>query len=386
MEQIRAFFSTDDNKGIEAINAICFVTQAPLARMTATQMYIFDAVLSIFGKDMAGNIVAMVTFADGKEPPVLNALDTAKVPYTNHFVFNNSALFEPNTDGKCNTFGQMFWNMGCNSFNEFFKCISRLETRSLLLTTEVLKMREQLNTTIDGLIPQINVGLLKLASIKQERDLVERFDREIRDNKNFRYTALEFHQNKIPLNPGEYVTNCTFCHTSCHFPCYIPSDENKYHCAVMKNGVCTVCPKKCPWDTHRNNDYRIEVKQVSVEKTYEQMKTKYEFAAKQKVSKESLVESIKYKFIEIKNVVCGNLNRVRDYGNYLRQNAIKANPLSELEYLKLKIHSEIQEKRTGFEERIKMLEMFKRNAELRQNAVNTNDTDEFLKHMGFDDI
>ena len=381
MEQIRAFFSTKGNKGIEAINVICFVIQAPLARLTAPQVYIFDAILSIFGKDMAGNIVAMVTFADGKEPPVLNALDTAKVPYTNHFVFNNSALFEPNTDGKYNTFGQMFWNMGCQSYEEFFTCISEYETRSLLLTTEVLKTREQLNATIDGLIPQIDIGLQKLATIKQERDLVERFEREIRDNKNFKYQTVEFQQTKVSLKSGKYVTNCIFCHTTCHFPCRI-SNDNKRKCHAMEDGVCKVCPKGCPWDIHRNNDYRIKIKEVKVEKTYEQMKMKYEFAAKEKISKEILLDLIQLKFSEIKNNVSKNLTRVRDYGNYLRQNAIRADPLSEVEYLELMIESEIQKKKIGFRERIKMLEMFKRNAELRQNAVNTNDTDEFLKRVG----
>ncbi|XP_041349194.1 twitchin-like [Gigantopelta aegis] len=386
VEQIQAFFTTEGVKGIETIDAICFVTQAPLARLTPTQTYIFDAILSIFGKDMTDNIVAMITFADGKDPPVLNALDQAKVPYCKHYVFNNSALFEPNTEGKCNRFGKMFWEMGFQSCIDFFACVSTLEKRSLQLTAEVLKMREQLNTTIEGLIPQIDVGLQDLATMKAERDLVEKFERQIRDNKNFRYKTTEFHQEKETIKPGQYVTNCTFCHISCHFPCHVRKDEEKHRCSAMKDGVCKVCPKNCSWELHRNNDYRIQVKTVTVEKTYQQMKTKYEFAAKERVSKQKILQSIKRKFVNLKDNVCRNLALVRNYGNYLRQNAIKSNPLTEVEYLDVMLQSEKKEKKPGFQQRIKMLHMIRRQAELAQSAITFDNVDNLLKHMGFDDM
>ena len=66
ISQLQNLFS--DPHGVSEIDAICFVAQASLARLTPTQKYVFDSVLSIFGKDVAENIRIMVTFADGQRP------------------------------------------------------------------------------------------------------------------------------------------------------------------------------------------------------------------------------------------------------------------------------------------------------------------------------
>ena len=70
--QIKEFFSSEN--GIDQLHAIGFVVQSSLPRLTPTQSYIFDAILSMFGKDIAENIFLMTTFADGEEPQVLDAV------------------------------------------------------------------------------------------------------------------------------------------------------------------------------------------------------------------------------------------------------------------------------------------------------------------------
>ncbi|XP_015252136.1 PREDICTED: uncharacterized protein LOC107098801 [Cyprinodon variegatus] len=101
-EQLHNLFS--DKDGVSEINAVCFVAQAALARLTSTQKYVFDSILSIFGKDVAENIRVLVTFADGQKPPVLSGITESGVPCPKskdglpvHFKFNNSALFADNT-------------------------------------------------------------------------------------------------------------------------------------------------------------------------------------------------------------------------------------------------------------------------------------------------
>ncbi|XP_071000507.1 uncharacterized protein [Oncorhynchus clarkii lewisi] len=83
-------------KGVHHIDAVCFVVKAAQVRLTPTQRYIFDSVLSIFGKDIENNIVALSTFADSGEPLVLQALVMAEVPCVRnelgtpvYFKFNN---------------------------------------------------------------------------------------------------------------------------------------------------------------------------------------------------------------------------------------------------------------------------------------------------------
>ena len=159
VKQIKEFFSTRGDEGIDQLHGIGFVTQAPLARLTPTQQYVFDSILSVFGKDVADNIFLMVTFADGKRPHVVDALKVAGVPFKNYFKFNNSALFVSNqTDYE---FDKMFWRMGQKSFEDFFNHLSIAQTTSLQQSREVLQEREQLEILIQELSTQIQAGLAK---------------------------------------------------------------------------------------------------------------------------------------------------------------------------------------------------------------------------------
>ncbi|XP_030607828.1 uncharacterized protein LOC115795848 [Archocentrus centrarchus] len=205
VEQLRNLFSAQH--GVSEIDAVCFVAQASLARLTPTQKYLFDSVLSIFGKDVAENIRIVVTFADGQRPPVLEAINASGVPCPKtkdglpaHFKFNNSALFANNKSAKAGStgeddaydnddddddedydedyddedFNKMFWNMGIKSMTRFFATLNKLETKSLTLTKEVLKERKQLEISVENLQVQVKLGLAKLEEIKEMSEKVIR--------------------------------------------------------------------------------------------------------------------------------------------------------------------------------------------------------------------
>ncbi|XP_065442534.1 uncharacterized protein LOC135981869 isoform X2 [Chrysemys picta bellii] len=178
--QILEFFST--RGAIDHIDAVCVVVQASLARLTHAQKYVFDSVLSIFGKDIKDNIQILITFADGQTPPVLEAINAADVPCAKdandipvHFKFNNSALFACNAgaDKGSFNFDEMFWKMGAMSMKTFFESLVKLETRSLTLTQEVLRERKELETAVEGLQPQIKAGLVKLEELRKTQEALE---------------------------------------------------------------------------------------------------------------------------------------------------------------------------------------------------------------------
>lgn len=80
--------------------------------------------LSIFGKDVAENIQMHVTFADGKQPPVLEAINASEVPCPKndlglpvHFKFNNSALF---ADNRCTKVSSEDSDDDADNFDEMF--------------------------------------------------------------------------------------------------------------------------------------------------------------------------------------------------------------------------------------------------------------------------
>ena len=128
---------------VREINAVCFVVQAALARLTPTHKYMFDTVLSIFDNSVAEILRVLVTFADGQLPPVLEAISVSGVPcplsedgLPLHFKFNNSALFADNKSSAAGSrsndggFDQMFWNMGTRSMETFFDGLNVMKTNS----------------------------------------------------------------------------------------------------------------------------------------------------------------------------------------------------------------------------------------------------------------
>ena len=153
-EQIKEFFSISPPEGIDHLDGIGFVVQSSQSRLTKTQEYIFDSILSIFGKDVSQNIFMMITFVDGQRPPVLEAIKKAEIPSTVSFKFNNSALYADNsTDHESSDFNfdEMFWKMGAGSFKKFFVEFPKYPSVSLRLTKEVLQEREQLQISLEGL-------------------------------------------------------------------------------------------------------------------------------------------------------------------------------------------------------------------------------------------
>ena len=169
-KQIKAFFSSSKDQGIDCLDAVWFVVQAPMCRLSPTQRYIFDSILSIFGNDIKDNIFALITFADGQRPPVLDALEEAENPSQVNFIFNNSALFF-NLNNTPN--GRLFWKMGKQGFEEFFKVLNLTKARSLILTQEVLQTRQQLEDDICRIQEKIIEGTKEQSKMREEERILK---------------------------------------------------------------------------------------------------------------------------------------------------------------------------------------------------------------------
>eukprot|EP00731_Ephydatia_muelleri_P027167 Em0019g40a len=226
-DQIKELFTDCRNHVVDQLHCIAFVVQASAARLTPTQRYIFDATLSIFGKNIASNIMLVATFADNKQPPVYEAVKVANVPYHKAFKFNNSALYSPNDD-RADLFDSLFWELARQSFSTFFAEFVSLKPQSLTLIREVLKERDTLETTLRGLQPQIQLGLSKIDVLNQERCILQRHEAQINES-------------------------------------------------------------RCSWKEHFNTPYRYEIYTVEVERTSEDLKARYETAVGGKTQLEKLI-------------------------------------------------------------------------------------------------
>ncbi|XP_073347144.1 uncharacterized protein [Pagrus major] len=379
-EQIRRLFTSVN--GVSEIDAVCFVTQASLARLTATQRYVFDSVLSIFGKDVAENIEMLVTFADGKQPPVLEAINVSKVPCPKndiglpvHFKFNNSALFADNrssSDRACDedsdedddNFDEMFWNMGSKSMEKFFTALGKMTTKSLLMTREVLQERKQLETAVEGLQPQVKAGLAKLEEIKKTKEKIKEHETVMTSNENFEIEVDVVKPVKKQLSKkGEYITNCQKCSITCHYPCMIADDNEKRGCASMDGtGMCTVCPGKCIWSVHFNQTYRWEYVQVKEKQTLRELKDKYKKAAKEKLTIQDLIERQEEEIVLLQNMMVSLMDQSAHCITRLQEIALRPNPLTTPEYIDMLIEGEKSEAKEGYRARIRSLEAMKERA------------------------
>ncbi|XP_051899563.1 uncharacterized protein LOC127585889 [Pristis pectinata] len=392
-DHIREFFTSPH--GVDQIDAVCFVAQASLARLTHTQKYIFDSILSIFGKDIAESIHVLVTFADGQRPPILEAMKVAEIPCPKdknsmpvHFKFNNSAIFAQrpasgnsanmesvdnswDTEEDDDNFDEMFWKMGTNSMKKFFRSLTTMKAKSLRLTREVLQERQQLEAAVEGLQRKIRVGLTKMEELRKTRQVMNQHQTELDANKDFEYEVeITVAVQEDISGTGNYITNCQKCRFTCHYPCGIPDDAQKRGCAAMDcYGNCEVCPQKCVWNVHFNQKYRFEYKTKKEKRTYNELKERYEKAFGLKMTAQNVMETLEIELAEVQNAVLELIQQLSQSIRRLEEIALRPNPLSTPAYIDLLIQSEKEEAKPGFTDRIQALGEVRERADLIQKVA-----------------
>ena len=379
-EQIKEFFSIPPPDGIG------FVVQSSQARLTKTQQYIFDSILSIFGNDVSKNIFMMITFADGQCPPVLEAINEAKIPSHSekYFQFNNSALFAKNDAKESKTnFAEMFWEMCLHSLKSFFEEFPKTESVSLSLTREVLEQRNKLHVLIEGLNGQITQSMNKLEEIRQEEIVLQQHEKEIESNKDFTYTVDITKPSYINLEgTGRHTTTCGPCHATCHTNCKIVDDATKYKCWAMdKRGNCRICPRKCDWSEHRIFPYLIEYVTITETRTAEHLKKKYQRAVQQKATSEEMMKSIEDSLQDVHVQIYTTIKRAQQCLRRLDEIALKPNPLTQVEYLELLIESEKREVKPGWKQRIQYLEAAKSHAEILSTVKDEKESQKLMRSL-----
>jgi GTP-binding protein EngB required for normal cell division len=247
-KNLKEFFS-NKTYPINELSSIGLVIQSSQARLTAEQMYVFNAVLNIFGKNVVKNICLLFTFADAQPPSALATVRKEKIPFPEEgvFKFNNSAVYA----GINNESNSYYWKFGFDSLKDFFLHIQVVEPASLTLTKEVLKERETLHLHLDSLQKWINDGFEALQSIENTTRIVMELKGTMRANKDFKVKKTVHPQETQKV--GHFITNCLPCMYTCHSPCAIEGDVKK-GCASMKDGKCVNCPGKCSWESHSNGN------------------------------------------------------------------------------------------------------------------------------------
>ncbi|XP_073720506.1 uncharacterized protein [Misgurnus anguillicaudatus] len=382
MEQMKSFLCNP--LGIDHIDAVCFVVQASLARLSANQKYIFDSILSIFGKDIAENIMILVTFADGKDIPVLEAIKAADLPcqknkkgQPTHFKFNNSSVFadkraeEPTASdndsddseegGDDQKYNEMVWTSTFKQMRVFFKALGAIESKDLTMTIKVLDERARLENAMASLTPQITAGLSKLSEIKKLKQCLKNESENMEQSENFEQEVEVVHAVRTPVNC--FTMNCNSCFFTCHSNCFLPQEDSESTCAAMGNdGYCVMCPENCHYSKHLREKVMWSYETKTEKKTINELKENFMKAKGKFMDSRQMLDALEDEFKVIEDKLMKLIKLSSDCLRRLDEIALKPKSLSTAEYLNILIKTEEEEKKPGFEDRIIGLEKMKEEA------------------------
>lgn len=150
------------------------------------------------------------------------------------------------------------------------------------------------------------------------------------------------------------------CNYTCHYPCYIAEDKQKNNCAAINSsGNCTVCPKKCHYTHHKNAPFRIEIKMVKEKTTLKDLEKKF-YDSKSNLSRFEQIRNGLYNEFRDIQVKCLKVQEeIKKSVDRLKQIGLNSNPLSQNDYIDLLIESEKNQRKPGWQGRIRGLEGLK---------------------------
>ena len=380
-QQIRGIFDVKKG-GIDHLDAVGFVVQSSAARLTQTQKYIFDSILSLFGQDIGENIFLLFTFADARKPQALSAVKEDGMPYQKCFKFNNSAIFDDvgdptgaydddddaEEDPTEENFVKLFWEIGMKSFGQFLASLRNICTKSLSLTRDVLQKREHLEKHVEDLHQQVTRGIQMFEQLREEENMLKKSLEDMVSSKEYKVMREDVKMEKEPLAGNTNTTTCLTCNFTCHDDCDIADDGKKKECIAMDQSKhppsCGHCPNRCPWNKHVNLPYIFKYSTTNKQVTIDDIKERYEKATEEKLSKEQVISKVQDDIKAMEAQIKANLSEITVSLETLNKIALRTNHLSQLEYLDLVIQSEKDQGKHGWKRRVDVLLAFRNKAQV----------------------
>ncbi|RXN03719.1 hypothetical protein ROHU_009154 [Labeo rohita] len=273
-------------KWIHEIDAVCLVINATQNRLSERQIYIFDAVQSLFGRDIAENIVLLLTHSDGAPPKnALTAVKEAEIKCAVNdknqpvfFQFNNRQ--SEAADEEYEMIQEYAWNLSFRGMEIFFQFLENTKPKTLKMTQHVLRLRTQLEANISNLHSRVHLTELKQNMLKQTQEALDEDKKKVKENRNFKYQVDVPYKEKVNINSELWyltkeATCCTVCEENCHYPgCWWAKDLS--WCSVMRKNYCTVCTNKCHYSKHIKEAKIYVTKTKRESKTYDNLKKEYD--------------------------------------------------------------------------------------------------------------
>uniref|UniRef100_A0A672JAM6 AIG1-type G domain-containing protein n=1 Tax=Salarias fasciatus TaxID=181472 RepID=A0A672JAM6_SALFA len=301
-ERLLDLFRADD--GVRSVHAVGLVVKSSENRLSDRLSYAFNSVMSLFGKDMERNIVALMTHSDGLTPQnALKALNKAKIKFgrnkknqPTHFLFNNLQKKERTDEDECSL--KYAWETSEIGMNQFTAFLDEVTPQVMNETVEVLNERVRLAACIQNLRERIDLIEKKRREIQQKEEAVRECNEMMRENKKYSGHGEVSYKKRKELSTGgvgffKYsgAVCCTSCEENCHYPCSVSWTAG--WCEVMRGGRCTVCSGKCPASSHVKDKWIYVTESKIVPYTNTEMKEEYERYKLAGDQEEALLENLK---------------------------------------------------------------------------------------------
>ena len=363
IRDIKAFF----NMEINYLHAVSFVVQGNATRLDTRNRWIFDQVLSLFGKDISDIITLLMTFSDAAEPPAMAVINEAKIGYVERFKLNNSAFIMSNRGGSDHdrAVNELFWSVGQCAFEAFSKFCLTSKEQSLKETKSVLDQRDRLKCGIENVRQYIAIGLATLEQLETTIPAIIQCQTLIDSNKHFEFVVTEMETVKRPKE-SRYNTVCVNCSWTCHENCMFANDCDKMRCSAMSrpSGHCKHCPNKCDWSSHQNLDYyytRVPVKKTQTNKEFYD---RYVSASSEKSKFDQILDGLRAEFEAAQVSVFEAVREIQNMINALQEIALRPSIYHNDEYFDIMIECERKDKQQGWKERIKAIKDVQERAKL----------------------
>uniref|UniRef100_A0A3P8RHW7 AIG1-type G domain-containing protein n=1 Tax=Amphiprion percula TaxID=161767 RepID=A0A3P8RHW7_AMPPE len=326
--------------GVHEVNAVGLVMKATDNRLSDRQSYVFDSVMSLFGKNVEKNIVAFLTHSDGMpDSNAVQAIEDFKIKCARdeenqpvHFLFNNRLNIQRTK--KTEFVLDTAWKVTNEGMSQFTAFLEKTGPQELVTTVEVLKERVRLTACIQNLQDRIEFIEQKQIEIKQTEGTLKKYEEEMKKNKDFTVEVDESYKAREPTIGGMWflvfyqgAVCCKICEENCHYPgCTVA--WKPAHCEVMKDGRCTACSRKCPASDHVKENWRYVTKTRRVKKTNAEMKQKYTKNQAGHEMGSSLLEDLNKEMNQLTEEKSRYLQEAYQHADRLKKFALKASSVS----------------------------------------------------------
>ena len=367
------------NGFLEHINAVAFVTPVSTARLTPTQIYIFDSILSLFGKNIKGNLVLLVTNAYTKDDKALRAMKKHGIKIEKAYYFENANLL--GTSEYMDDYGNAnddMWKTTVKYFDKFSTKLETFQMKSVSQTQEVLDKRARLQLHISSMRKYLEDGLLILEQYRQEQRLLSCLLQEEHDLDKQSVTIRTVEYEIISDHRVHAI--CDRCNYTCHEKCRYENDSLLENCIAMDKdnqpASCKICPNKCPWYKHKSLHSKVRRKVVQKKVCLQDIKDRYHPASDGTLGHSEISEQLLLDLDAINCRVKASLSEIDNALTTLKSIALRTWPKSQIEYIHQLIETESVENQEGSGSRIELLDAFLKEAKYMQ-SVESGDFDPF---------